>query len=688
MDDKIRSHHLERTAFVYVRQSSPHQVREHVEGQQRQYALADRARQLKFRQVIVIDQDLGRSGNGCQERPGFARLLTAVCEGIAGAVLALEASRLARNNRDWHHLIDLCGLTDTLIMDADGVYDPRQLNDRLLLGLKGSLAEFELGLLRQRARASFEQKVGRGHMLWEPPVGFVRSEDHLVEKIADRQVQEALIGLFRKFREVGSARQTTLWYCQEQIVLPEAVSGTSGREIVWRVPGRHRVLQILKNPCYAGAFAYGKTVLQTIVEDGRARRSGRRKQPMDQWRILIKDNHAGYITWTEYQENQKILEGNRSMGDGTTRGATKKGPALLAGLLRCGRCGRKMFTKYGGVDGSVPRYLCRGGRAHRGTAACLAVGGLKVDQAVSASVLDAIQPAGIEAALEAMDQALHADQEKQRAIELALEKARYEVVRARRQYDAVDPDNRLVAGELERRWNDALVRVTELEDRLNQVNDHAVALNDAERSRLFELGADLRKLWDHPAASIEIKKRILRTVLHEIVIDSTDAQHQLHLHWQGGVHTELNVQRNQRGRHSKSTDLQVLDLITELSKVCDDRAIAQVLNRLGCRTGQGHSWIASRVAQVRYHYKLSNFQKDDNWLTLQQAADALRVSHTVVQRLIKEKKLPASQVVKYAPWTIQRPDLTLPEVKRAIAAVHAGHKCPPTDDRQGKLPFK
>ncbi len=230
MNEKIRSEHRERTAFVYVRQSSDHQVREHREGQKRQYALADYARQPKFRKVTVIDDDLGRSGSGLQDRPGFARLLTAVCEGEAGAVLALEASRLARNNRDWHHLIDLCAITETLIIDEDGVYDPRQLNDRLLLGLKGSLAEFELGLLRQRARAAYEQKVRRGHILWEPAVGFVKTEDHRVEMIADRQVQDALRGVFRKFRELGSARQTALWYAQEQLRLPEAVPGTSGRE--------------------------------------------------------------------------------------------------------------------------------------------------------------------------------------------------------------------------------------------------------------------------------------------------------------------------------------------------------------------------------------------------------------------------------------------------------------------------
>lgn len=303
MSDKIGPEHRQRTAYVYVRQSSAQQVRDHRESQVRQYALADRARQLGFEHVVVIDQDLGRSGSGAQDRPGFAQLLAAVCQGLAGAVFALEASRLARNNRDWHHLIDLCAITDTLLVDADGVYDPRQLNDRLLLGLKGSLAEFELGLMRQRAREAFEQKVRRGHYLWQPPVGFIRTEDQRIEKSPDRQVQEAITGLFRKFRELGTARQTMLWYCDEQVLLPEAVAGTAGREIRWQLPNRHRIAVMLKNPSYAGAFAYGRTITHTVVRDGRAQRQGRRKKPIEQWKVLIRDHHSGYITWEEFQEN-------------------------------------------------------------------------------------------------------------------------------------------------------------------------------------------------------------------------------------------------------------------------------------------------------------------------------------------------------------------------------------------------
>lgn len=689
MSDKIRSEHLERTAYVYVRQSSTHQVREHKEGQQLQFALADRARQLGFQRVVVIDLDLGRSGSGLQDRPGFAQLLAAVCQGLAGAVLALEASRLARNNRDWHHLIDLCAITDTLLIDADGIYDPRLLNDRLLLGLKGSLAEFELGLMRQRAREALEQKIRRGHFVWEPPVGYVRTEDDRIEKIPDRQVQEVLAGVFRKFRELGSARQATLWYCTERIALPETRGGSAGHEIVWRLPNRVRIGRILKNPCYAGAFAYGRTAVTTMVQDGRVKRTGRRCKPREQWKLFIPDHHSGYITWDEFLENQRILEANRTMKDQPS-GAAKRGPALLVGLVRCGRCGHKLFTRYGGVSNDVPRYECRGDRRNLPHPKCLSIGGLRLDQAVAHAVLEAIQPAGVEAALLAMEQLQQRDDEQVRALRLALEKAHYEVDRARRQYNAVDPANRLVAGELESRWNQALVDVGELEGRLAELERKRLSLTDQERQRLVNLGSDLRQLWNHPAASVELKKRILRTVLEEIIVNSADdpPRNILHLHWKGGIHTELQVRRNPRGLHRHVTERSVLELIEELSKVCDDRAIATVLNRLGYRTGRGNSWLASRVAQTRYHYGLPNFEKRKDWLTMSDAADDLQVSSTVVQRLIDEKKLPASQVVKCAPWVIRRDDLDLPTVRAAVEAVHRGQRRPLTAAEQREIPFE
>ena len=333
MTEKIQPDQLNRAAYVYVRQSSLHQVHHHREGLARQYALAERARQLGFHQVVVIDDDLGISSAGTHERPGFGRLLTAVCQRAVGAVLAADASRLARNNRDWHHLIDLCAMTETLLIDTDGIYDPQLLNDRLVLGLKGTISEFELILLRQRARAAFDQKVQKGYVMWEVPVGFIRTDAYRIDKSPDRHVQQAIQLVFHKFRELGSARQTLLWFRDEQIRLPEAVPGTAGQEIVWRLPSQSRIHQILRNPAYAGTLAYGRTGTQTQMVDGQRRHSSRYGKAIEEWQVLIHNHHAGYITWDDYLENRRMLEANVAKREGQTAGATKSGAALLSVLV-------------------------------------------------------------------------------------------------------------------------------------------------------------------------------------------------------------------------------------------------------------------------------------------------------------------------------------------------------------------
>jgi len=691
MNDKIQPHHRERAAYVYVRQSTGHQVRHHHQGRQRQYDLTAHARELEFSRVVVIDEDQGRTGSGLVERPGFQSLLAAVCGNQVGAVFALEASRLARNNHDWHHLIELCALTGTLIVDADGVYEPRLLNDRLLLGLKGTMSEFELGLLRQRARAAFEMKVKQGHAMWEMPVGLIRNEDDRVEKSADRQVQSAIEGVFNKFRELGSARQVTLWYRDQDVPLPEVVAGTRGREVVWRLPRGNRINQILKNPVYAGTLAYGRTEAVMSIEDGRARKSQSRvRKRHETWKVLILDNHPGYISWEEFLGNQTMLESNRSKREVAVKGAAKTGPALLAGLLRCGHCGRKMFVAYGGKGGRVPRYACPGDRSRRGRAACQSLGGARVEQAVTDSLLEAIRPAGVQAAMDALDQLDRREDEKRKALELSLEKARYEVERTRRQYDLVDPANRLVAAELESRWNMAMERVAQLEDQCQQWSDKAPELTQDDRKRLLELGRDLPELWNHPDAPVSLKKRVLRTVIEEIVIsdDGQRSHHLLAMHWKGGVHSEIQVPRNTIGKKPGDTNRTALELIEELSKVCNDRAIAAILNRVGYRTGGGKTWRLHSVQNARSYHKLTNHGNTGAWLTVDLAAKELKVSQTVVRRLIGEGVLPASQIVSTAPWTIERASLSLRAVQEAVTAVHQGRQLPKADPLQAEFPLK
>ena len=690
MSEKIRNEHLQRGAYGYVRQSTPYQVRRHLEGKQQQYALAERARQLSFSQVIIIDEDLGRSGSGSQERMGFGRLPASVCQGLAGAVFALEASRLARNNRDWRHLVDLCALAETLLIDTDGIYDPRSLNDRWLLGLKGSMAEFELGLLRQRARAAFEQKVRRGITLWEVPVGFIRTEEGRIEKTPDRQVQQAIATVFQKFGQLGSARQAALWFREEQIPLPHIQGGTAGKEVFWALPSSGRILQILRNPCYSGAFAYGKTAPRTVIEEGRARQQSRYRKPQNEWKVLRVDHHPGYISWEEYLENQRRLEANVAWGEGDSGGAAKSGAAMLSGLLRCGRCGRKLQVVYSGNGGRVPRYSCRGDRGDRGSSPCLTIGSLRVDQAVIHSVLGAIQPAAIKAAVKVNECAEAEQDEKRKALELAWERARYEANRARRQFDAVEPENRLVAAELEARWNHALEQAAALEARLTALGEQSVPLSDESKTELLALGEDVRTLWDHPEAPVPLKKRILRTVLTEIIVQSERdwRTHHLILHWAGGVHTELWIERNPIGQHRRKADRTVLDLVSELAKVCPDKAIAAILNRLGYKTGQEKNWNASRVAGLRGYHHIEPFQKQEGWVTQEQAAEELKVSNTAIKRLIREGVLPATQVVACAPWVISRKDLDSPAVQAQVQAVHNGRRLPLIAPAQGPLPLE
>lgn len=692
MSEKIKPEHLDRAAYVYIRQSTTYQVRFHLEGQKRQYGLSERARALGFGQVVVIDEDLGRSGSGLQERPGFGKLLAAVCEGVAGAVVALEASRLARNNRDWHHLVDLCALTNTLLIDDDGIYDPKLLNDRLLLGLKGTMSEFELGLLRQRARQAFVQKVKRGCAMWEVPVGFLRGEEGQIEKSPDRQVQQAIEAVFHKFEELGSARQAVIWFREEGILLPQARPGSEGKEVSWVSATISRVHQILRNPCYAGAFAYGRTASKTCIVGGRAQRSStRRFKSMEQWEVLIREHHPGYICWAQYLKNRQIMAKNLAQRAGQTGGAVKPGSALLSGLLRCGCCGRQLRVAYSGTDGRVGRYLCQSDRSTRGSSACLTVGSLRIDAAVVAEMLAAIEPVGIEAALAASEQARLEDQEKHRALELALEKARYEAQRAQRQFDAVEPENRLVTAELESRWNQALEKVSELEHRVEASRSQAPrAITAEQRQQLLEMGQDLKRVWEAPQVSCELKKRILRTVIEGIVVSSHDqpAEHRLQIHWAGGVHTELRVPRNPPGMHGRSAAPPLIELVHELAKVCEDKTIAGVLNRLGFTTGQGNPWCLSRVFSFRRTHGIPAFGGCPGTVTLKEAARRLQVSDTVVEGLIRRGVLPARQVVQYAPWVIEEAALGLPAIQRAVQAVHEGKRTPSAPAEHPELTLK
>jgi DNA invertase Pin-like site-specific DNA recombinase len=690
MNDKINAKHLERAAYVYIRQSSLQQVRHNLESGRRQYALQDRARELGFAEVVVIDDDLGISGAGHHERPGFGRLLAAVCDGRVGAVLAMEASRLARNNRDWHHLIDLCVLTQTLVVDAEGIYDPRLLNDRLLLGLKGTMSEFELGILRQRAQEAYRQKVLRGEVLTMVPIGFIRSHSNRVEITPDREVQEAVRRVFSDFDRFGTLRQVLLWYHQENITIPLTSVGEDGPRTVWRLPNYQHLLRMLKNPTYAGAFAYGRTQCQTVLVDGRSRKCGGHRVAMENWQLLLKDHHPGYISWEKYLENQRILKSNRTKSHDVSCGAAKKGSALLTGLLRCARCGHKLHVAYRSARGQAPRYYCMTGNKEQGKPSCLCFAAYKVEQAVAAIVLEACQPMGIEASLQVLSaEGIEHDQKKRR-LELALERVHYEAEYARRQYDAVDPCNRLVAAELEARWNAALAQVAEAEARLQAEQQSQRLLSKEERNRLLELGSNLNAVWNDALAPIELKKRIIRTLINEIVVDvnHSSATIEMQVHWAGGVHTALKVRKNKAGRTANATDRDVVELVRELALVQPDSYIASTLNRLGYHSGSGKTWNETRVKNVRNYYQIPVFVRggDRSWVTMEQAADILKTGVTVIRTMIRKEFLPARQVAKHAPWTIRHEDLQRPEIHNYVKAARPGKHVQHRNDNQSVIP--
>jgi len=648
-------------------------VRHNLESNRRQYALQERARELGFREVMVIDDDLGISGSGNRERPGFGRLLTAVCNGQAGAVFALEAFRLARNNRDWHHLIDLCVLTEAVVVDADGVYDPRQLNDRLLLGLKGTMSEFELGILRQRAQEAYRQKVHRGEVLTRVPTGYVRGGPCGIEMTPDREVQESIRGVFRHFERLGTLRQALLWYHHEKISLPLMHVRDGVHELVWRLPNYQQLLRILRNPTYAGAFAYGRTRSLVQAAGDRSRKSSGHRVALEDWQVLIKDHHAAYISWARYMENQQILSSNRTKSHAASCGAAREGSALLPGLLRCARCGHKLHVAYRGREGRAPRYYCMTGNKEQGKPSCLCFGALRIEQAVVELVLDACGPLGVEASMQAFEAGRAEQAQKRRILELAVERASYEADRARRQYDAVDPENRLVAAELEARWNVALKRADEAQARLKSECESLITLTDEQRNRLLALGRNLHAAWHNQAAPVALKKRILRTVVHEIIVDVNHDARQIvmRIHWVGGVHTELKVRKNKSGRNGHATDLDVVELVRELARAQSDSLIAATLNRLGCQTGPGNNWNQTRVKNLRRQHQIPVFLPgcDRSWITMAEAARELKTGVGVVRTMIKHGILPASQLASNAPWLIQKNDLKNKAVQDHLKSV-------------------
>ena len=658
---------LQRKAVVYVRQSTPQQVQSNLESQRRQYELVEVARQRGFTNVEVIDDDLGRSASGSVERPGFDRLVAALCAGQIGAVLCLDASRLARNGRDWHHLLELCGLVEARVIDLDGVYDPCRPNDRLLLGMKGSISEFELGIIRSRMYEAARSKARRGELRVSVPIGYTWDRHIGLTLDPDRRLQEVIRLVFQKIHELGSARQVLLWMASQNIHFPYPSNGRTLTSFEWR-PIRYRnVIAILKNPFYAGVYAYGKTEKRTEIVDGRARKSYGHRKPIEAWEVFIKDHHEGYIGWAEFERNQAVLAGNAYGKAGDTKSA-RGGRALLAGLICCARCGRKLKVTY---TGRYPRpvYGCESPNLQLGRRRCFRLAGKRLDEAIATEMLRAVAPMAIEAAMEAELMLRDKDQDRRRIAEMELSQARYDASLAERRYAACDPDNRLIAAQLEKAWEATLRRVEACQQQLDTMHTPDTCNLKPD---LTGLAHDLSAAWKASRTTMRSRQRLVRCLITEIVadIDEKVGEIVLIIHWRGGQHSELRVRKPRTGEHGCSTPEQALAVMRSMAGRWSDQDIAASLNRMGMPTGHGKTWTAHRVGSIRrvngIHGYLSA-EKNGEWLTMRDAAAKLGVSHHQVRKLIKAGILMSNQIVPDAPHQIRAADLGSEQVAAALA---------------------
>ncbi len=674
MNPKIGIDHLDRGAVVYVRQSTMTQVLGNTESQRRQYALVDQAKAGGFSSIAVIDDDLGRSGSGLTERPGFQKLVAAVCAGSVGAVFCIEASRLARNGRDWHHLVDLCALAGTLVIDPDGVYDPRHVNDRLLLGLKGSMSEYELSLLRQRGLAARDSKAKRGELRFTLPPGYCWSEAGRIEIDPDERVAGAIRMVFAKFTELGSARQVFLWARQSALQLPAVRRNLATCKLAWLAPAYHTVVQILKNPIYAGAYAFGRRGSRITIVDGRARKTTGHDRPMQEWGALLRDNHEGYISWDEFEENQRLLVENAHMKKRAARKSARGGRALLTGLVRCGRCGRMMRTFYGMQSGHAHRYQCRGDDAHVGAGLCIGIGGKRIDEAVAGQLLEAVSGRAVDAALLAADQLAQASEAVRQALARELEGARYEAGLAARRYDLVDPAKRHVTRALEARWNEALERVAEIERRIADMEAKSAARPKVDRAALLRLAHDLPAAWNAPSTDARTRQRLTHALIHEVVIDLDDDANEavVLIHWIGGRHTEIRVPRVKTGRYPSDRHPSAVEAIRALAGHWPDRELAVTMNRLRCRTEDGETWTTVRVATLRERLGIPAYDPIEHpptTISAGRAAIRLGICVGSVQKLIKEGVLPAIQRFPSAPWEIRADALETETVQEGVQQI-------------------
>ncbi len=623
---KVQARHLKRNAYLYVRQSTLRQVLENTESTKRQYDLRERAMALGWPldQVIVIDSDLGQSGASAVDREGFQQLVSEVGLGRAGIVMGLEVSRLARNSTDWHRLLEICALADTLILDEDGVYDPAHFNDRLLLGLKGTMSEAELHVLRARLRGGILNKARRGELEIRLPIGFDYDPAGRVRLDPDVRVQESLRQFFRTFRRTGSATATVKAFRAEGLSFPHRISrGPQTGELLWSELDHSRALWLLHHPRYTGAFCFGRTRVRKLPNGS----CKHQRLPTEEWIALIRDAHPGYITWDEYEQNLQILRDNaQGPAAGRDRGPPREGPALLQGLVICARCGDRMTVRYH-LQGArrVPDYVCqRHGVAHAEPLCQQIVGG-ELDAAIGRLLVEAVTPVTLEVALAVQKELESRSEESDRLRRQAVERARYESDLARRRYMRCDPDNRLVADSLEAEWNQALRNQTAAQEHYDKQRESETGLDDQQRAAILALAKDFPRLWNDPHTADRERKRMARLLIADVtLLKETEVRAQVRFH--GGATHTLHLPPPKPAWLLRQTPAKVVAEIDRLLEDHTDGEIAALLNRQGLLSGEGKPLHRRMVRHIRMAYALPS--RHDRLLTR-----GLLTLHEMAQRL-------------------------------------------------------
>ena len=667
---KVQATHLARTAYLYVRQSTLRQVVENTESTQRQYALRQRALALGWagERIVTIDSDLGQSGASAADRAGFQRLVTEVSLGRAGIVLGLEVSRLARNSTDWHRLLEICALADTLILDEDGVYDPAHFNDRLLLGLKGTMSEAELHVLRARLQGGIRNKARRGELVITPPIGLAYAATGPLGLDPDIQVQAALRLVFVTFRRTGSATAVVKTFRRQGLLFPRRVhAGPRQGELVWAALGHTQVLRILHNPRYTGAFVFGRTRTRKTL-DGRTTLV---RVPPAAWDTVIQGAHAGYLTWEEYEENQRRLHASAQAFGATRRQSPpREGPALLQGLVLCGRCGERMTVRYHVRHGRQwPEYLCQRAGIERGTPPCQRVPGAGIDQAVGEVLVAAVSPVALEVALTVQQELQARLDEADRLRGQQVERAQYEADLARRRYMQVDPDNRFVADSLEAEWNSKLRALSEVQQvRERQREQDRQVLSAEQRAAILALATDVPRLWHDPQTPDRERKRMVRLLLEDVTV-RRDPGITLHLRFKGGAAHTLTLPLPGNAWQQRRTDPAVVQAIDQLLAHHTVPEIATQLNARGLRSGEGQAFTAVIVARIQERYHLLpryDRLRQAGLLTREEMATLLGISQSQVKVWRQQGLLRGHAYTAKPDWLYEHPGAHPPRKAQGV----------------------